>query len=71
MMKQRKPNMLDPHLMRDLALDRQRAMIEWRAQQRLLNRMPQQESAFKGLVKSIINKLEAINQPHAEEQPRA
>jgi hypothetical protein len=68
---QRKTNVLDPKLMQDLALDRQRAMIEWRAQQRLLNRLPKQESAFKGLVKSIINKLEAINQPHAEEQPRA
>jgi hypothetical protein len=63
--------MLDPRLMQDLALDRQRAMIEWRAQQRLLNRLPKQESALKGLVKAVINKLEGISQPHAEEQPRA
>lgn len=63
--------MLDPRLMQDLALDRQRAMIEWREQQRLLARMPKQEPAFKGLVKAVIKKLEAINHPHAEEQPRA
>ena len=63
--------MLDPRLMQDLALDRQRAMIEWRAQQRLLNRLPKQESALKGLVKAVINKLEGISQPQAEVQPRA
>jgi len=57
--------------MQDLALDRQRAMIEWRAQQRLLNRLPKQESAFRGLVKAVINKLEGISQTPAEEQPRA
>lgn len=57
--------------MQDLALDRQRAMIEWREQQRLLKRLPKQEPAFKGLVKAVINKLEGINQPQADEQPRA
>jgi hypothetical protein len=63
--------MLDPHLMRDLALDRQKAMIEWREQQRLLGRVPKQEPAFKGLLKAIVTKLEGITHPHAEEQPRA
>jgi hypothetical protein len=69
---QRKTTMLDPHLMRDLSLDRQRAMIEWREQQRLMNRMPQQEPALKGLVKAVIHKLEAIGHlPQPEAQPRA
>ncbi len=63
--------MLDPHLMRDLALDRQRAMIEWREQQRLVSHLPKQESAIKGLVKSVIHKLETISQPsQPEAQPR-
>lgn len=59
--------MLDPKLMQDLALDRQRAMIEWREQQRLLKRLPTQEPAFKGLVKAVIHKLENLNRP---EEPR-
>jgi hypothetical protein len=63
--------MLDPHLMRDLALERQREMIEWRAQQRRFARLGEQESALKGLVKAVISRLETLNQPHVEEKPRA
>lgn len=63
--------MLDPYLMRDLSLERQREMIAWREQQRRFVRLGEQESPLKGLVRAVIRKLETLNHPPAEEQPRA
>lgn len=55
--------MLDPYHMRDLSLERQRAMIEWREQQRQFERLGLHESPLKGLIKSLIRRLETVSQP--------
>jgi hypothetical protein len=65
--------MLDPYHIRELSLERQRAMIEWREQQRQFERLGLHESPLKGLVNAIIRRLETLNhpaQPEVQAQPR-
>ena len=61
--------MIDPQVLRELGEDRHKALLEVRAQQRLIASLPKQKSAVPGLtrqvVTAVIHRLESLGRPRA------